>query len=277
MGHSQRLCFEEIRSAFRLVGELRELGGEPRQWRTHMLTELNRLVGGMVGQACETVLPALVPPDMIDLGWRTERERQAVVQYFREFGYVRDPEFNACLKLRDKFWTHTRREIITDGDWYASATYPVRKYCGVDDFIHSSLPLPGGGWQDTIQVNRAAGEKPFSIRERRLVHLIHEELARLWLEEPLSQQPEVMAALPPRQRQLLACLLQGDSESEAARRIGLSRHTAHSYVKILHRRLGVSSRAELIAKCAGFRPEFRPRFTMEARLAGAKTPKAPRR
>jgi DNA-binding NarL/FixJ family response regulator len=57
------------------------------------------------------------------------------------------------------------------------------------------------------------------------------------------------AALPPRLRQTLECLLEGDGEKQAAARLGLSRHTVHEYVTALYRRLGVSSRAELLALC----------------------------
>jgi DNA-binding NarL/FixJ family response regulator len=54
--------------------------------------------------------------------------------------------------------------------------------------------------------------------------------------------------LPPRQDQTLRHLLEGDSEKQVARKLSLSQHTVHVYVKALYRRYGVSSRAELLAK-----------------------------
>ncbi len=60
--------------------------------------------------------------------------------------------------------------------------------------------------------------------------------------------------LPSRVRQTLECLLEGDSEKQVAKRLGLSQHTVHQYVKDLYRRLGVSSRAELLALCLSRRP-----------------------
>lgn len=56
-----------------------------------------------------------------------------------------------------------------------------------------------------------------------------------------------MKPLPPRLKQTLTCLLAGDSEKQAARRLGLSPHTVHVYVKSLYRRFGVNSRGELLA------------------------------
>ena len=55
--------------------------------------------------------------------------------------------------------------------------------------------------------------------------------------------------LPRHLRQTLGCLLEGASEKEAAARLGLSWHTVHGYIKALHRRFGVRSRAELLVLC----------------------------
>jgi DNA-binding NarL/FixJ family response regulator len=54
--------------------------------------------------------------------------------------------------------------------------------------------------------------------------------------------------LPPRVRQTLQCLLDGDSEKQAAARMGLSGTTVHQYVKALYRHYQVESRAELLAR-----------------------------
>jgi DNA-binding CsgD family transcriptional regulator len=58
--------------------------------------------------------------------------------------------------------------------------------------------------------------------------------------------------LPPRQHQVLQLLLvEGLSEKEAARALGISPHTVHVYVKCLYRRFGVHSRSELHAAFCG--------------------------
>jgi DNA-binding CsgD family transcriptional regulator len=53
--------------------------------------------------------------------------------------------------------------------------------------------------------------------------------------------------LSPRARQTLEALIRGDSEKQVARKLGVSPHTVHVYVKQLYRRFGVSSRGELLA------------------------------
>lgn len=54
--------------------------------------------------------------------------------------------------------------------------------------------------------------------------------------------------LSPRARQVLTCLLNGDSEKQIALRLQISPHTVHTYVKKLHQTLGVNSRGELLAR-----------------------------
>ena len=61
--------------------------------------------------------------------------------------------------------------------------------------------------------------------------------------------PGLTAGLSPRMRDTLQLLLAGHSEKEVAIKLGLSQHTVHIHVKNLYKRLHVSSRAELMAKC----------------------------
>jgi DNA-binding NarL/FixJ family response regulator len=59
---------------------------------------------------------------------------------------------------------------------------------------------------------------------------------------------EAAAALSPRQRATLRGLLAGLSEKEVAHRLGISRHTLHEHVCAIYERLGVDSRAQLLAR-----------------------------
>ncbi len=55
-------------------------------------------------------------------------------------------------------------------------------------------------------------------------------------------------SLPPRLRETLQLLVEGFSEKQLADQMKLSPHTVHDYVKALYRRMGVQSRAELVAR-----------------------------
>jgi DNA-binding CsgD family transcriptional regulator len=55
-------------------------------------------------------------------------------------------------------------------------------------------------------------------------------------------------AMAQRQRETVVHLLAGKSEKEIAKEMGVSLHTIHGYVKEIHKKLGVNSRAELMAR-----------------------------
>lgn len=54
--------------------------------------------------------------------------------------------------------------------------------------------------------------------------------------------------LPPRPRQVLRCLLEGDSNKQVARRLGISQDTVKEHVNRIFRHFGVQSRQELLAR-----------------------------
>jgi len=63
--------------------------------------------------------------------------------------------------------------------------------------------------------------------------------------------------LSPRLQQTCVCLLEGNSEKEAAGRLGVSPATIHQYVTALYRHFGVRSRAQLLARALQqLRPEY---------------------
>ncbi len=82
-----------------------------------------------------------------------------------------------------------------------------------------------------------------------LIYLFYEELGRL-IGPVLVSAEDLLSPtrLPPRVREALGCLLEGDSEKQTAARMGLSRETVHQYVKTLYRHYRVASRAELLAR-----------------------------
>ena len=56
-----------------------------------------------------------------------------------------------------------------------------------------------------------------------------------------------VSGLTPRQRDALVRLLTGESEKEAAARMGVTGHTFHQYAKAVYRHYRVRSRPELMA------------------------------
>jgi DNA-binding NarL/FixJ family response regulator len=95
---------------------------------------------------------------------------------------------------------------------------------------------------------RAAGGRDFTARQKAVLAeaqaaigvAVGGTLARFGEPSP--------AALPPRVRQVLRCLLEGDGDKQIAKRLGLSSSTVNEYVKRIFGHFGVVSRAELLAR-----------------------------
>jgi DNA-binding CsgD family transcriptional regulator len=143
------------------------------------------------------------------------------------------------------------------------AITPARAVYGGTSFVLSQFPLPHLGAVDQLGLHRAWGNQPFSRAEHKLIRLFHTELGRLWKKDALRQAQDPTSDLPPRLAQTLAELQAGASEKQVSIALGISRHTVHNYVKALHRRLGVSSRGELLAKSrASSAGDFTPKLSV---------------
>jgi DNA-binding CsgD family transcriptional regulator len=248
----------DVRAAFRLVGECRDLGYDPVLWAPHMLAGLCRLLGaragngGMIRQARPH--GALEGSAYYAAGFAPE-EGEVYVRFFRTHGVDRNPGATRYAAWREKprpgrLITQTRRQVLPDPEWYGSAWYnECHRVIGIDHVLGTIRELAPGGVYHGFNLHRSMGEPDFSERQRRLLHLFHAELGRLIgpvLVSPTDSYSPTR--LPPRVRETLACLLDGDSEKQAAARMGLSVPTVHQYVTALYRHYGVSSRAELLAR-----------------------------
>ncbi len=266
MGRSERLRLTDVRTAYRLIGEVRELGADRAAWSEHLLRGLARLVGAKVGLTSEArgwragALRTL-PVAGTDVGWADAGEHARFLEWMGR-PEADGPDFvpySERLAGHDCF-SCTRRDLVTDADWYSSAHLnEFRRVAHLDDFLYATCVLPHLGGLHILALHRTTYDRPFSRRDRRLLQVVNAELGVLWA---AAAMPEV--GLPPRLRQVLDGLLRGESEKEVAHELGLSQHTVHRHVGLLHRRLGVSSRGALLVKCLGGRAALRPRLALEA-------------
>lgn len=266
MSESQRLRLRDVRSVYRLIGECCDLGSDSPAWRRHMLQSLCRLVGAQVGNGAEARwigpdrLFAPVLPSVVDLGWAGVREREFFLEWVRSTAPEDDPKFQRLARLRARLITCVREKLIDDAEWYRSGQFnEYHKRSRIDHFILSLHTLGRPDHVNVTGLNRELGARPFSRRERRIVHLFHHELGPLIGKRLATPGIDPLAGLSPRLRQTLACLLEGDGEKQVAARLGLSRATVHQYVGALYRRFGVHSRGELLALWVRLgRPPGRP-------------------
>ncbi len=115
--------------------------------------------------------------------------------------------------------------------------------------MYCMLPKPGlGGKLSCLLLALPPSERDFTARHRAIVQELHKKITAL-ISGPLAGFHEPSPAdLPPRVRQMLRCLLEGDSDKQAARRLGLGRHTVNQYAKVIFAHFGVGSRAELLGR-----------------------------
>jgi DNA-binding NarL/FixJ family response regulator len=254
MSKSQRLRSQELRRVYQLVGECRELGQDALAWHRHMLEGLTRLVGAAVSTSMELQPGAdgqLGGVFGVDAGWATASQRAFYFeQYVAGDGFRGAVTFQRFTAVRSRHLTRSRQQVVPTTEWDRSFEFnETRRPLGLDDLLASVVWLQDPPALYGFVLNRPLGEPPFGPRECRLAHLLLQELAR-HLGRALARQPGgLFVALPVRLQQTLRCLLEGDSEEQAALRLGLSRCTLHEYVSDLYRHFEVNSRAEMLARC----------------------------
>lgn len=250
MSTSASLRLRDVRRVFGLIGECRDLRSDPRAWRAHAFDGLRRLLGarGATGgevqwHSADDLIRFLHP---VVSGF-SAAETAVFAAFMRQRDASQDPTLNGLRPQGRRLVTRTRQELVHDAVWYRSISFNEhRRVVGVDHCVYSLHRLAGDDTYSLIGLHRALAGPGFSGRERRLLHLFHDELGRL-TGPTLSRQPHDVG-LSPRLKQTLERLLHGDSEKEIASHLTLSLATVHQYVTALYRHFGVSSRAELLAR-----------------------------
>jgi DNA-binding CsgD family transcriptional regulator len=155
------------------------------------------------------------------------------------------------LTLRDRGRAFTREDFVEDCDWYGSHDFvKIFEPLGLDAGLYSFRPIPGVEADEStgFLLCRKKGRRDFSPRQRTIAQEAHaaisphvgRALARFADPSPMD--------LPPRARQVLACLLEGDGDKQVADRLGIGVHTVNQYTKAVFRHFAVRSRAELLAR-----------------------------
>ena len=255
------LTVHDARSAFRLVGEIQEIGGAPSDWAEHLLAQLDRIVGAPVSNRMECDGPFQPTPQflgVIPYGFDGER-RRVWEHYWATRGTDRDPSWMPAVTRSGASFTCLRSELLADRDWYGSAhVNDERRTASIDHFVISHRVLGRTRWTHTMLLYRGWGERAFTEREVQWVELVHEELGAL-----LAPEIDPLRALSPRLLQTLQSLVRGDSEKVIADRMSISAHTVHEHVKALYRHFGVHSRSELLARWARSTAMRRPLLSGE--------------
>lgn len=255
MAKSSHLRGEDVRSIGRVVGECRELGDDARTWREHLLAWAARTAGAPVANEYEarTESPAAIGGVT---GWGWERSGLEIEYWlvlneiFVQRGFDYNPMIPAYFAAagRGEGPGLSRPDLVPDPEWYGTEYFQL--YHGpsrADVMMYSILPQPNGMSMGVVLV-RPRGERDFSRRAKAVVGTAHALIAPLVGGALAGYSEPSPSDLSPRTRQVLRCLLEGDSDKQIATRLGMARNTVNHYAKRIFAHFGVRSRPELLAR-----------------------------
>ena len=262
------LALGDVSAVVRLVREVCDRWDDPRAWREHLLHGACRLLDGNVGMmladaaggdgsfgrlAVTSVVG--VPPPLRHL---VEREMSAMDG--RSFDDVAANTMPGTEQLyagmvRQGWVTASLSELVDDDAYRAAPHYrDFRRPLDCDDNVVSVRLVDVPRRPEAISINRPHGASRFGRREVTLLKLLHDEVAPLVGVRLATEDHLCRDGLSKRLNETLTLLLEGKSEKEAARQLGLGERTVHGYVTTLYEHFRVCSRAELLAYFVRRRP-----------------------
>lgn len=228
---------DHVRSLLRIVGEGRELLSSGEDPRSHVLESLSRILGAEVGVIFDGVIEdrRIEISDALSLGWRTQGEADAINDVYMTPNLHVDADPLTALVLS------TPGPLVTRSHSDASPCQWIRELhdrASVDASLLSFARLGAGRFRGVV-FKRAKGAGDFDDDAGDVIDLFRSEFETLLTDVPASR-------LSRRERDTLELLIEGLPEKLVADRLGVTRHTAHEYVKAVYRKLGVHSRSELL-------------------------------
>lgn len=252
MGGADEPSLTDIRRVFRLLNECLDRWADPQAWQSHLLREVCDIAGGVNAQL-QLMRPGTSPdrPEIVPLAWFGDpAHRQHYLDSLDPETMPAYPGFGADASpaLDGGAIGFTRRMVIPDEAWHASRLY--REFVApidADEFAIGMSFAPHLEGVVGIASSRARGAPPIPPVVAATLAILAEEVAPLiGVRLALADQTS-MHGLTARQRQTLELLLDGLSEKQVARAMGVKLSTVHSYVVELHRHFDVSSRGELMS------------------------------
>src|SRR5215470_7977376 len=125
MSKSDSLRLRDIRAAFGLIGECRDLGREPGLWHRRMLEGLVLLFGVAQAVSCEAWSDrarSRVEP-VAAYSVSTNSAADDAMRAYLDADPKEDPLYQEIRKLPGKLITRTRRQLVCDDHWYRSVTF----------------------------------------------------------------------------------------------------------------------------------------------------------
>ncbi len=231
------------------VGEVGEVFVAKGDWRSLLCDHARSLTNASMGVVCEVqgwnsedhARPTRVTDTGLD-----SNARKVFVSYLADRACA-DPLLEKIVSSPRMPRTWLRARHVEDANWYATPyVQEYRRKAHVDDMMLSVLAPRGETCAMCIAVHRAWSDGQYTPSDVRAMQLLQQALQG-WSQVLMGEHSTKEHNLTPRLAQVLELLAKGKSEKQVARELGISAHTVHMHVGRLHKLLGVSNRAELVA------------------------------
>src|SRR5262245_56426480 len=119
------LRVQDVRDAYRLIGECRDLGGDPSLWQMRMFEGLSHQFGtASTGGEGRLAGPkgGILPLTYFDFGFDAADKRNYLT-YMREGGAAADPFVRALQRRPGGVVTRIRSQILEDRVYYRSPVF----------------------------------------------------------------------------------------------------------------------------------------------------------
>lgn len=254
---SSALRLRDLRAVHELVGQCRELGDDNALWRRHWFAGVAALAGADLVLGGELGgVRAGAPRDLgtAEWGWENGFDRSGWVRALELL--QENPGYSVLMSqyiprvCRTDGVALCGSELAREPEWVRAVEYQqVYRVIGVHHNLWCFRFIPGASDEAHGQiVARGAGRRDFTPREKAVVAEAYAALTP-FLGGALARFREPSpAALAPRVRDVLRCLLEGDSDKQIAARLGIGRHTVNQYAKVIFGHFGVNTRPELLAR-----------------------------
>jgi DNA-binding CsgD family transcriptional regulator len=266
MSKSMRLRISEVKAAFNLIGECRELWNTPPAWRVHLLRGLTELTGLAVGHYAEVDASSFAGPIQflaaVDFGWRDEAARNYYLRYTADLtGACTAPMPGIDILARRLGEAGRaiayRPELCSDSQWYRSAAVNEYRRPAFNDGYVLSFVRGQNNLCTHLGVHQDTSQRAPTLHAKRLVSLVHQQIAPMVGSVLAMDNQHNRQGLSSRLQQVLDQLLKGDSEKKIARDLKLRPPTVHEYIGKIYRHFAINSHAELLAYFLAQRPKMK--------------------
>lgn len=253
MSKSIRPRLGDVRGVYQLLGEVRELRADPVAMDRHMIERLCRMLGARQGAAVlmsgYTATGDMRLLRIVGAGW-ADPAAASVWKELLAQGTARDDLLvDRSSQIERTIFTIRRDDLFPDEEWNR-IRHPYIDFVRETRVTAHLAMLQRLGPHDLVRavtLHRTEDPHNFSLRDRNVLRLFNLELYRAHAQGELDP-PMPMPHLSPRQHQVLARLLAGDSVKQTAKHLGIAYQTTADHVQRIYAAFGVNSRAELLAK-----------------------------